>query len=1098
MQPLLSILMPVYNVEKYLAECLDSALSQDYRNVEIICVNDGSTDGSLAILQRYAAQDQRVKVIDKENGGYGVAMNTALDAASGDYVGVLESDDYVCANGWTLLMDEAVSHSLEVVKGCYYRTSSERGDSYFEVCRNVDEHCPASLDEVPYREVVSAKEYPRCFWINPSIWSGVYSREFLQRENVRFNETPGASYQDVSFAFKVWTSAERAMLLPEPIIHYRTDNEFSSSNSKAKVFAVCDEVDECAEYLRSRNADTWLYEVLCALQYKSYIWNINRVASSFKLSFVEKMRADFQGNIKKGYFPSRFFDGVYAEDYCAIADHPYVPRRVSEQPQAEVVVRSQCESPDVSVIVPFFNQEQFLAECIDSVLGQMHENIELVLVDDGSNDKSPAIAERYAREDKRVTLLRQENSGLSASRNTGLKYAKGTYINFLDSDDMLVSDGISSLFEKASNKKLDVLMFDASALYEEEELVEKFPQYQISYQRDREYGGVRSGANLFSEMECGREYQVSACLSLVRRAFIEENGLRFDLGIIHEDNPWTFKLLLLANRASHMQKNIYIRRVRNGSIMTSSDPTRSIMGYMVCLCKMKEFLEGRDYPYHVEKSIFNQFNVITRNIRNQYRRLSLNKRIWLRAQLSQEMLGLLDEMLWNSVSDIERNKLLAENKRLKKQVDKEKATLRKVRSSSAAKIGRVVTYAPKQAAKILRGMKHAQAPEASEKPRILIAAGDARYSGASMSLVTLAKELRSRGEDVRIALPAHGQLEDVLTQERIPFEVFPSWQWALALNLEGEELARERAKREAVNQVAIRDMSEYIRAHNIDLVHSNTIGSYIGAAAAKETGVPHIWHIREFMEEDHDVKFWDQDEAMALIRSSDKCVCISQSVYDKFAKSVGEERLRLVYNGIDVARFYCARRPFAGDAINMTVCANFELGKGQIEAVEAVGKLYHEHGVKNISLNLVGQLFKKEYVQRVEKAIEDAGLSSVVYMPGVRTDMPDFWAHTDIAIVPSRNEAFGRCTVEAMLSGAVVVGSNTAGTVELISDRETGYLYQQGDPASLALVLKEVIEAKEEAREVANLGQQLSRFEYTSSKNAKEIFDLHREVLSKR
>ena len=112
--------------------------------------------------------------------------------------------------------------------------------------------------------------------------------------------------------------------------------------------------------------------------------------------------------------------------------------------------------------------------------------------------------------------------------------------------------------------------------------------------------------------------------------------------------------------------------------------------------------------------------------------------------------------------------------------------------------------------------------------------------------------------------------------------------------------------------------------------------------------------------------------------------------------------------------------------------------------------------------------------------------------------MPDFWAHTDIAIVPSRNEAFGRCTVEAMLSGAVVVGSNTAGTAELISDRETGYLYQQGDPASLALVLKEVIEAKEEAREVANLGQQLSRFEYTSSKNAKEIFDLHREILSKR
>lgn len=90
MSPKLSIIIPVCNVENYLADCLDSALRQSFQDVEIICINDGSTDGSLEILHKYEKQDSRVKVIDKPNAGYGAAMNDGLDAATGTYVGILE------------------------------------------------------------------------------------------------------------------------------------------------------------------------------------------------------------------------------------------------------------------------------------------------------------------------------------------------------------------------------------------------------------------------------------------------------------------------------------------------------------------------------------------------------------------------------------------------------------------------------------------------------------------------------------------------------------------------------------------------------------------------------------------------------------------------------------------------------------------------------------------------------------------------------------------------------------------------------------------------------------------------------------------------
>lgn len=252
------------------------------------------------------------------------------------------------------------------------------------------------------------------------------------------------------------------------------------------------------------------------------------------------------------------------------------------------------------------------------------------------------------------------------------------------------------------------------------------------------------------------------------------------------------------------------------------------------------------------------------------------------------------------------------------------------------------------------------------------------------------------------------------------------------------------------------------------------------------------------MEEDHGVRFWDDNEAYSLIKEAAKCICISKSVMSKFAPLIGGSKCALIPNGISIDDYLCLKAPFRLPYVEITVCGNFEPGKGQIEAIEAIGQLIKKRPDLNIHLNIIGQHFKKEYTDAIDCSIKKSGIESLAYTLGAIGDMPAFWAHTDIAIVPSRFEAFGRCTVEAMLSSAVVVGANTAGTAELIEDGVTGFLYEQGDPTDLARVLDHVVSSPDLAFDVATVAREFARISYSSEANAKKIFELHKKVLKEK
>ena len=279
-----SIIVPVCNVEKYLFKCLESLRTQHLKEVEFICINDGSKDNSLHILREFESKDSRFKVIDKPNSGYGHTMNLGLSMVSGEYVGIIESDDFIDPEMFSDLYQNAVQYNVDVVKSSFNYYWSTPVEKFVDA-----KIIPLTLAG----KVLDPQKNVEILDIMPSIWSGIYRTKFLRENEIRFLESPGASYQDLGFNVKVWTSATSTVLLPRTLLHYRQDNLNSSVKSAAKVYAVCDEFKEIDEFIsRKKNLNREFVFKLNFFKFITYLWNYLRLSSNSRSDFFKVLRAE--------------------------------------------------------------------------------------------------------------------------------------------------------------------------------------------------------------------------------------------------------------------------------------------------------------------------------------------------------------------------------------------------------------------------------------------------------------------------------------------------------------------------------------------------------------------------------------------------------------------------------------------------------------------------------------------------------------------------------------------------------------------------------------------------------------------------------------
>lgn len=267
--------------------------------------------------------------------------------------------------------------------------------------------------------------------------------------------------------------------------------------------------------------------------------------------------------------------------------------------------------PMVSVIIPVYNTEKYLRECLDSVRNQSLTAIEILCIDDGSSDQCPAILEQYAQQDDRITVITQSNSGPSAARNNGIDRARGRYIYFLDADDVLKPGALDSLYRESEKLALDVLYFDAEVVFEDPGLAAQYAYYINYYQRSGDYSAVDSGRSLFARLWSARELIVQPCLQLIKRQFLVDSGVRFFDGIFHADELFTLSLMLKAKRVSHSASVHYIRRIRRNSIITGNRPVEDFRGYLTCYSGMLSLAKSQQYDQPVRRALVEKITEIS-------------------------------------------------------------------------------------------------------------------------------------------------------------------------------------------------------------------------------------------------------------------------------------------------------------------------------------------------------------------------------------------------------------------------------------------------------------------------------------------------------
>ena len=289
-----SIIIPTYNVEMYLVECMESVIHQTLKDIEIICINDGSTDGSLEILKSYAQKDDRIVLVDKENGGYGIAMNIGLEKATGEYIGIVEPDDFVKLDMYESLYQIAKDNDLDFVKADFYRFKRTDEDDMNMVYNHL------SKNPEDYNKVFNPSEDTEAIRYIMNTWSGIYKKEFIEKHHIRHNETPGASFQDNGFWFQTFIFATRAMIVDKPYYMNRRDNPNSSVHNREKVYCMNIEYDHIRDILME-HPELWkrFKGMYWYKKYNNYIGTIRRIGMEYRREFVERFSAEFKRGLEK-------------------------------------------------------------------------------------------------------------------------------------------------------------------------------------------------------------------------------------------------------------------------------------------------------------------------------------------------------------------------------------------------------------------------------------------------------------------------------------------------------------------------------------------------------------------------------------------------------------------------------------------------------------------------------------------------------------------------------------------------------------------------------------------------------------------------------
>ena len=502
---LISIIVPIYNVENYLRQCLDSIQNQTYKNFECIMVNDGSTDSSQQIAEEYLT-DSRFRLINQSNKGLSGARNTAIShiREESTFISFVDSDDYIYPDFLETLI-EHIEDDVDIIEGMIENFHDEI--KVDRVCHNFEKKILITKDdklgELALNEL-RVSVFPKLF------------RKSLLTEDF-FPE--GWIFEDLAVVPELVSHSRKWIKLPKVIYGYRirpnsiTTKEFSEE--KLDVFKIFE-------------------------KYDLFFENENDV---IKL-LVEKLK----------YLHLNYHDIEFVPE-----NNQYKQLYQQEKQKLLSKIADYESKALISIIVPIYNVEKYLRQCLDSIIAQTYQNFECLLINDGSPDNSADICREYVSKDSRFRYFEKENGGASSARNLGIECSKGQYITFIDSDDWVDSDHLEVLYRALIDEKADI----AISTYKQFNMDDNC-YYVHSYQRgyDRK---VFTNAELVDSLPLlyryDSTYNFVSC-KLVSREILKY--IRFNLSTSYgEDMEFWYKLYLTSRKIVYENKDTYIYRTNN-------------------------------------------------------------------------------------------------------------------------------------------------------------------------------------------------------------------------------------------------------------------------------------------------------------------------------------------------------------------------------------------------------------------------------------------------------------------------------------------------------------------------------------------------------
>lgn len=587
-----SIIIPFYNAQAYVKSCLDSIIKIDALSVEIICVDDGSTDDTVKLLEEYRSKDSRIVILQQDNLYAGVARNNGMKIAKGKYITFIDADDEL------LSVDTLYkAYNLAEENCCDLLACSAIGGN--DIQSALPEYFLLKTQYLPTKKVFNAKDLGiyATYVIGGVPWGKLFRREFLEEYQLEFLSLPRS--EDFVLIELAVCLAKRISWLDEALIFHRKNVPGSLENTKDKtptiIWKAC-----LLEVERFVKLGIW-QEVQAAFKLSTilgleYHLNAMNTLEGFNAIFkCEKEEAwPFLQSIKaepedEGYRRAkerleRILEYASGTDYLLanglVGGKDLI--NLGERLIKTAELKSQFGKLDcgdgelslkkkqgvkVSVIIPVYNVEKYLPLCLESVINQSLKEIEIICVDDASEDGSNKVLQEYSHRDNRIIVLKQANNqGPSVARNLGCELAIGEFIYFLDSDDIIELDAMEQLYLKATEEKLDLICFDGRTIFEDENLFRNYNWLLQWCGRGQEYVGIKTGKQLMVEMYENDDYKSVVGTLFIRRNFIVKEKLHFKPGMIYENTLFVFECMLKAVRASHNFEKYYIRRVRYGAL----------------------------------------------------------------------------------------------------------------------------------------------------------------------------------------------------------------------------------------------------------------------------------------------------------------------------------------------------------------------------------------------------------------------------------------------------------------------------------------------------------------------------------------------------